>query len=43
LRVAIAGVDADDFGQVPHGRPPLLSLRRGGAHASSIALPRVKG
>jgi putative CocE/NonD family hydrolase len=39
LRVAIAGADADNFGQVPHGRPPVLSIRRGGAHASSITLP----
>ena len=39
LRVAIAGADADNFGQVPHGRPPVLSIRRGGVHASSIVLP----
>jgi uncharacterized protein len=39
LRVAIAGADADNFGQVPHGRPPVLTIHRGGVHASSIALP----
>jgi len=39
LRVAIAGADADNYGQVPHGRPPILSIRRGGVHASSIDLP----
>jgi len=39
LRVAIAGADADNFGQGPHGRPPILSIRRGGEHASSIFLP----
>jgi hypothetical protein len=37
--VAIAGADADNFGQVPHGRPPILSIHRGGVHASSIVLP----
>jgi putative CocE/NonD family hydrolase len=39
LRIAIAGADADNFGQVPHGRPPLLGICRGGVHASSLALP----
>jgi putative CocE/NonD family hydrolase len=39
LRVAIAGADADNYGQVPHGRPPVLSIRRGGAQASSLELP----
>ena len=39
LRVAISGADADNFGQVPHGQPPILSIRRGGVHASSIVLP----
>jgi len=39
LRLAIAGADSDNYGQVPHGRPPLLSIRRGGAQASSISLP----
>jgi uncharacterized protein len=39
LRLAIAGADADNFGQVPHGRPPILSIHRAGVHASSITLP----
>jgi hypothetical protein len=39
VRVAISGADADNFAQVPHGRPPTLAIRRGGKHASSIALP----
>ena len=39
LRLAIAGADSDNYGQVPHGRPPLLSIRRGGPYASSISLP----
>ena len=39
LRLAIAGADADNFGQVPHGRPPMLAIHRGGVHASSIDLP----
>ena len=39
LRIAIAGADADNYGQVPHGRPPLLTIFRGGGHPSSIALP----
>src|SRR5262249_19226634 len=34
LRLAIAGADADHFGQVPHGRPPLLRILSGGATAS---------
>jgi uncharacterized protein len=39
LRLAISGADSDNFAQVPHGRPPVLAIRRGGAHASSISLP----
>ena len=39
LRVAISGADADNFGQVPHGRPPLLTIHRGGVHESSLDLP----
>jgi predicted acyl esterase len=39
IRVAIAGADADHYAQVPHGRPPVLTLRRGGAMASSLTLP----
>jgi putative CocE/NonD family hydrolase len=39
IRLAIAGADADHYAQVPHGRPPLLTIRRGGATASSLTLP----
>jgi len=39
LRLAIAGADADNYGQVPHGRPPMLAIRRGGGDASSIDVP----
>ena len=39
LRLAIAGADADHFGQVPHGRPPLLRILSGGATASMVELP----
>ena len=36
IRVA---AEAENFGQVPHGRPPMLAIQRGGVHASSIELP----
>jgi uncharacterized protein len=39
IRLAIAGADADHYAQVPHGRPPVLTLRRGGGMASSLTLP----
>jgi uncharacterized protein len=39
IRLAISGADADHYLQVPHGRPPLLTLRRGGSMASSLSLP----
>jgi predicted acyl esterase len=39
IRIAIAGADADHCGQVPHGRPPKLTLHRGGARNSTIRLP----
>jgi putative CocE/NonD family hydrolase len=39
VRISIAGGDADHYAQVPHGRPPLLTVRRGGAMASSVTLP----
>ena len=31
IRLAIGGADIDHYGQVPHGRPPLLTLNRGGS------------
>ena len=43
LRLAIAGADADHYAQVPHGRPPLLTIQRGGAMASVLTLPWRSG
>jgi len=39
LRLSIAGADEPHYPQVPHGRPPLLQVRCGGAHGSIIELP----
>ncbi len=39
LRVSIAGADADHCGQIPHGRPPLLTVHWGGDLGSYIELP----
>jgi hypothetical protein len=39
IRLAIAGADADHYAQVPHGRPPLLTIRYGGSMKSSLTLP----
>jgi putative CocE/NonD family hydrolase len=39
VRISIAGADVDHYAQVPHGRPPLLTVRRGGAMASAVTLP----
>jgi putative CocE/NonD family hydrolase len=39
LRVAIAGADCDHYVQVPHGRPPTLTIRHGDSFASMIELP----
>jgi uncharacterized protein len=44
LRLAIAGADADHFAQVPHGRPPTLTLHHGGVMRPHLELPlRVGG
>ena len=37
IRLAIAGTDADHYGQVPHGRPPVFTIGREG---SFLDLPR---
>jgi putative CocE/NonD family hydrolase len=42
IRLSIAGADADHCGQVPHGRPPRLTVARGGDQASCIELPLVE-
>ncbi|MBC9206207.1 CocE/NonD family hydrolase [Roseomonas aerophila] len=39
IRLSVAGMDADHCVQVPHGRPPVLSLSRGGEQASALELP----
>ncbi len=39
IRLSVAGADDDHCGQVPHGRPPLLKILRGGASASRLELP----
>jgi uncharacterized protein len=39
LRLAIAGADADHYAQVPHGRPPVVTVHHGGAMASRLELP----
>jgi hypothetical protein len=36
LRLSLAGTDADHVKQVPHGRPPVLTLHLG---ASALDLP----
>jgi putative CocE/NonD family hydrolase len=39
IRLSIAGADADHCAQVPHGRPPVLTLLHGGGQASALDLP----
>jgi len=39
IRVSIAGADADHCAQIPHGRPPHLTIHRGGDDGSAIELP----
>lgn len=39
LRLSLAGTDADHFMQVPHGRPPKLTVVVGGREGSSLELP----
>ncbi len=41
IRLSIAGADADHCGQIPHGRPPLLTIMFGGHQASVLELPLV--
>jgi putative CocE/NonD family hydrolase len=43
IRLSIAGADVDHYAQVPHGRPPMLRVHRGGAHASALELPLMPG
>jgi uncharacterized protein len=39
IRISIAGADADHCGQVPHGRPPVLTISFGSETPSSVVLP----
>ena len=39
IRLSISCADADHFAQVPHGRPPLLTIFHGGVHTSQLDLP----
>lgn len=41
IRLSFAGADGDHCGQVPHGRPPRLTVSWGGSRASAITLPRA--
>jgi putative CocE/NonD family hydrolase len=43
VRLAISGADVDHYGQVPHGRPPRLTVHRGDDKASFVELPWVAG
>jgi putative CocE/NonD family hydrolase len=39
IRLSLAGADADHCLQVPHGRPPVLTILYGGDRASALDLP----
>jgi hypothetical protein len=39
IRLAIAGADADHYGQVPHGRPPAFTINRGKSFLDLPCLP----
>lgn len=39
IRIAISGADCDHFAQVPHGRPPVLTVKHGPDFASRLELP----
>ena len=39
IKLSLSGSDADHCAQIPHGRPPRLTLLRGGAQASALHLP----
>ncbi len=42
IRVSLAGADADHCGQIPHGRPPRLTVHRGPGRDSRLLLPLRK-
>ena len=39
LRISISGADAQHYPQVPHGRPPRLTLMTGGVDGTRITIP----
>jgi putative CocE/NonD family hydrolase len=39
IRLSISGADCDHYVQLPHGRPPVLAVRRGGESGSLLELP----
>ncbi|WP_426955615.1 CocE/NonD family hydrolase [Muricoccus radiodurans] len=39
IRLSLAGADADHCVQIPHGRPPRLTILQGGERASALDLP----
>jgi uncharacterized protein len=41
IRLSITGSDVDHCVQIPHGRPPRLSILHGEGHASRLTLPLV--
>ncbi|MCB8836110.1 CocE/NonD family hydrolase [Aurantimonas sp. VKM B-3413] len=43
IRLSIAAADADHYVQLPHGRPPVLAIHRGGDIASTLQLPWHEG
>ncbi|MFB9269966.1 CocE/NonD family hydrolase [Bradyrhizobium erythrophlei] len=43
IRLSIAGADDDHCGQIPHGRPPLVTIRWGEGHVSRLELPVLAG
>jgi len=43
IRLSIAGADDDHCGQVPHGRPPLVTMLWGEGRASVLVLPLAAG
>lgn len=43
IRLSIAGADCDHYVQLPHGRPPVLGIKRGGSMASALTLPWRQG
>lgn len=41
IRVSFAGADSDHCGQIPHGKPPTLTLLRGPSTPSMVVIPTL--